>query len=62
MQSDSQNVLRAIIELWTNVRVHSFAKDWADQLHGEAAVAISQEKALRKALQQRGTEKDTTVA
>lgn len=58
MQSDStHDILKAIIKLWTNVRVHSFTKQWSDILQQKAA---NHEKALRKTLKRKCTDKDST--
>ena len=49
----SGRVLKAIVCLWSNIRVHSFTSKWADQLDkgGHA-------KGTRKTLKRKGTEKE----
>ncbi len=56
--SDSMPVLKAIVKLWINVRVHSFTHKWSDVLIQRKKEAAAHEKALRKSLKQRNTDKD----
>lgn len=55
-ESNSCYILKALIKLWLNICVHSFAHDWSDVLCGKA------EKALRKSLQQKTNEKKLMLA
>ena len=56
--SDEKNLIfNAIIKLWINIRVHSFAQNWSDLLQAQAT-AVVHEKAIRKTLKRKGTEKD----
>lgn len=57
--SENMHFLKAIIQLWINIRVHSFTYNWSDVLRRKATVAANHEKALRKSLKQKGTEKDS---
>jgi hypothetical protein len=52
-------MLKAIIKLWTNIRVHSFAKRWSDLLLSKSTT-VHHSKALRRTLKQKGTDKDST--
>ena len=46
--SDEKNLIfNAIIKLWINIRVHSFAQNWLDLLQAQAT-AVVHEKAIRK--------------
>ena len=47
-------LLKAVIKLWSTIRVHSFAEGWTDKFQK------SHKKATRKTLKQRGTEKEST--
>ena len=47
-------LLKFIVKLWINVRVHSFAKKWTDVLEN------AHTKSLRKTLKRKGTEKEST--
>ena len=58
IQSDSMPVLKAIIKLWINIRVHSFTHKWSDVLIQLKKEATAHEKALRKSLKQKNTDKD----
>jgi len=58
--NDSIMLLEYIANLWLNIRVHSFAKHWADTLESKAkkkAGTSGHTKALRKTLKQIGTKK-----
>ena len=53
IQSDaSSNMLKDIIKLWTNIRVHSFAEKWTEKFEK------GHKKSIRKTLKQKNTEKE----
>ena len=52
-------ILQSIVDLWINIRVHSFSKKWSDSLQANATVACHS-KALRKTLKLKGTDKDSS--
>ena len=57
IQSSESNKMKSIIVLWRNIRVHSFAKKWAEKLDtGPWHVP----KSTRKTLKRKGTEKDSS--
>lgn len=51
---ESNKILKAIVSLWCNIRVHSFAKKWTDKLGNKGFT-----KSIRKTLKQKGTEKES---
>ena len=51
---DSSELLRAIITLWSTIRIHSFAEGWTDKFQK------SFKKGTRKTLQQKNTPKDSS--
>ena len=53
--SESNKILKFIIVLWRNIRVHSFAKKWAEKLDTGHVP-----KSTRKTLKRKGTEKDSS--
>ena len=53
--SESNKILKSIIVLWRNIRVHSFAKKWAEKLDTGHVP-----KSTRKTLKRKGTEKDSS--
>lgn len=55
--SSDNTLLKAIIELWINIRVHSFTQEWSDVLR-KKIITLTHEKALRNTLKHKGTEKD----
>lgn len=59
-QKDSSVILKAIVTLWINIRVHSFAERWTDAIQAKKIAVASHTKALRKTLKRKGTEKDST--
>ena len=54
----SEEILFYIIRLWTNIRVHSFAKKWSAELLAKAK-SQSHTKSVRKTLKRKGTEKES---
>ena len=52
-------ILNAIIDLWINIRVHSFTRVWSDTLSRKLA-AENQAKSIRKTLKRKGTDKDSS--
>ena len=48
IESDSMPVLKAIVKLWINVRVHSFTHKWSDVLIQRKKEAAAHEKTLSK--------------
>lgn len=52
----SKELFMYIVQLWTNIRAHSFTKKWSDVL----TTSKSHAKSVRKTLKRKGTEKETT--
>jgi hypothetical protein len=50
------DILKYIVSLWCNIRVHSFAERWTDKLANNKGHTT---KAIRKTLKDRGTEKES---
>ena len=51
----SEEIFLYIIQLWINIRTHSFTKKWSAQL---LAKQKDSKKSIRKSLKSKGTEKE----
>ena len=54
LETDMVDLLKAVITLWSTIRVHSFAEGWSDKF------SKNFKKGTRKTLKEKNTDKDST--